>query len=339
MHTQTIKRIASALLVTSALTLVAACSSGNDNSPPLTTPTNPTQPTNPTNPTTPTDPTTPTNPTNPPGTPPLATPATFGDLTTGQSLNTQTQVVTFTDPLRQSGELSTASSGTLQGGGNTHTLTVPSAYGSSAYTISQSGGFNASDTASNSSITGNYASNTGLTYSSYGVWATTDNDISGALRSAGVFATGVPIGTGTAAMPTSGSASYSGKTSGFISMNSGERFKLAGDVSLSANFGANSISGSMTGMTATPLANGTLNASASAINTNNINLSGGVITGANFAGQAVSAEHHSGVGFHIGGSAGLFSGSFYGPGAAEAAGTMQMTQPGMNIVSSFGAKK
>lgn len=313
MQTHTIKRIASALLVTLALSLFAACSSDN-NSPPLATPTTPTTPT----------------------TPPLAQPTTFTGLSAGQSLQTNAEVVTFQSTQPASGNLQTDNSGNLAGAASGYVLTTPSGFGSSAYAIqSTSGGFNGSDAASGTSISGTFASDVGLTYSAYGIWGTTSNSASSNLRSAGVFATG--IGTSTNSRPASGSATYSGKTTGFVSMNTGEKLSLKGDVSLNANFGANSISGAITGLSATQLTAGTLNTNGAAMATNSISLRNGTISGNAFAGQAVAVDGpHT---FPIGGSAGQFSGNFFGPAAAEAAGTVSMTQPGMNIVTSFGAKK
>ena len=261
---------------------------------------------------------------------------TVTGLSAGQSLQTNAEVVTFQSTQPASGNLQTDNSGNIAGAASGYTLTTPSGFGSSAYAIqSTSGGFNGTDAASGTSISGTFATDVGLTYSAYGVWGTTSNSASSTLRSAGVFATGV--GTASDSRPASGSATYSGKTTGFVSMNTGEKLSLKGKVSLNANFGANTIDGSITGLSATQLTVGTLNTNGAAMTTNNIRLKNGTISGNAFNGQAASVDGPTQ--FAIGGSAGAFSGNFFGAGAAEAAGTVSMSQPGMNIITSFGAKK
>lgn len=174
-----------------------------------------------------------------------------------------------------------------------------------------------------------------LNYATYGVW--TARGIAyllGEVR--GVFAGGIP--TPSTQRPTTGTATYSGKADGFITSAAFadyERQELKADISLTADFAANTISGNVTNALTTATNRGTTGAAGV---TNNIALTGGTITGTSFAGNA-AAVATTGTSVDISGATGGFGGAFYGPNAAEAAGSLALTGTGLNVIASFGAKK
>ncbi len=191
---------------------------------------------------------------------------------------------------------------------------APNADGSQAYTGTVSG-------QSGSSVTLNsYSSASNLTYSDYGNWAVSTT--SSPTVSLGIYAVGLP----TTQMPTTGSASYTGGTTGVASLG-GTAYNYTGNTSLTANFaqGGGTISGTLTNLQATPMGSG------STIGMNNIALGQGNIIGTNFVGPASSS-------FNQGALNGNYGGSFYGPGAREAAGTYRLTgSNGDAVAGAFGA--
>jgi hypothetical protein len=217
-----------------------------------------------------------------------------------------------------------------------YNMTLPSYGGTSTWSVDSDSAFAATSpngTHLNGDFAGAAAAN--LTYSNYGAWQTTGTSDAG--MSLGVFASGVP-GVGASDRPADGIATYTGKAAGFHTDIYSTKMKLNGDVMLTANFGANTIAGQVTNMTAAQidLASGTVGA---AIATNDIALSNGLITGTSFAGDAKIVWSPTQQ-MSLGGAAGTFGGAFYGVGAAEAAGTISMTNPGnSNIIASFGAAK
>ncbi len=187
-------------------------------------------------------------------------------------------------------------------------------------------------------LTGGAASN--LDYASYGTWLYKVNPLDG-WSEIGAFATGLP--TTTAQMPTSGTATYSGKVNGAVAFPGSDR-TFVGDMGLNANFAANSIAGQATNIQVSdiPFGYGT---PAVTGRMNDINLIGGTISGASFSGMAAAAAPQAGVTtYNIQGVAGQFGGKFYGPNAAELAGSLTMSgsMPGVtqpSVIGSFGGHK
>ena len=176
----------------------------------------------------------------------------------------------------------------------------------------------------------NNAQNTNLAYATYGTWAeytALNNPIT-----AGTLATGV--NSTLAQMPTSGTATYTGHLTGYaISPTVGTNI-TDGAVSLNANFSSNSLTGSITGITTehggmTPIT-GVMN---------DINLTGGSISGTAFTGSASVVAAVAATTVNVAGANGTFGGKFYGPGAAEAAGSLTLTGNGSTVIGAFGAKK
>jgi hypothetical protein len=244
--------------------------------------------------------------------------------------------MTYATGTTGTGQLSTDASGTIAATANGFDLTVPTASGATTFAISNSQTF--STTANGATIKGAFTSGiaSNLTYSTYGAWETTS--ASGAVTGQGVFAAGIPGGGQSGDRPASGSAAYSGKATGYASLSSGEQHLLNGNVTLNANFGANTILGSVTGITTQEI-NATTRALDSAVAAADITLSAGVITGTAFSGTAMAGDPGNIDRLQTQGAVGTFGGHFYGVGAAEAAGSMQLTKPDMNIIASFGAKQ
>ncbi len=178
---------------------------------------------------------------------------------------------------------------------------------------------------------------TSLNYSTYGVWANYDFIFPRHVQ--GVFAGGIPTAAGD--RPASGSATYLGKATGFAAFaGGGGNFSWDGNVSLAADFSANTISGWVSGITATRVIEYLTPAAAVTGSVNDIRLSGGTISGTSFTGAAAAIDLPPGSpGINISGSSGSFGGAFYGPGAAEAAGSLALTGPSVNVIASFGAAK
>ncbi len=177
-------------------------------------------------------------------------------------------------------------------------------------------------------LTNNAASN--LTYSTYGTWM--EKNLNGVPIMYGTFATGVA--TTTAQMPMTGTATYSGNIDG-VAVTGQHSGKIeSGAVSLNANFANNAITGSITNIV-------TRESSTAAAGTmNNINLTGGTISGASFSGIATAAAATVSPTVDITGAAGTFGGKFFGPNAAEALGSLSMTGTGaVNVLAAFGTTK
>jgi hypothetical protein len=259
---------------------------------------------------------------------------------TGESANFATtggtRVMTFANGSSVAGTAFSSTDGSLRVTGAGYDITLPGANGATTYAIGSDANFTA--TAGGSNLSGSFTSGaeSNLRYATYGAWETTNTQ--GNVQSMGVFAGGVP-GAGVGTRPADGVASYSGKATGYASLAGGAQHKLDGSVSLTADFGANTVAGRVTGMTASQINASTRDVGA-ALATNDINLTAGLITGMTFAGQAMAAPGVAATQVSLDGAAGAFGGSFYGAGAVEAAGSISMTNPGhANIIASFGAAK
>jgi hypothetical protein len=201
------------------------------------------------------------------------------------------------------------------------------------------GGMMVSRSSADVFLTAGEASN--LEYATYGRWLYKSTPLTG-FDDMGVFATGIP--TTMAQMPTSGSASYTGKVTGAVVFSTQPSVTFAGNIALNADFAANAISGQATNLQTSalpfaydePVVTGRMN---------DIALTGGTITGTTFSGTATAAAAQAGVTtYDIHGVTGQFGGKFYGPHAAELAGSLSMsgTIPGATqptVIGAFGARK
>jgi hypothetical protein len=170
-----------------------------------------------------------------------------------------------------------------------------------------------------------------LTYSTYGVWNESTNVN---LVTFGAFATGIP--TPSVEMPTAGTATYNGTTAGaaFNLSTNPATIQFTGTATLTANFSLNTISGSLTGLNATAIGSSTVIGQVS-----EIALTSGLISSTTFSGSA-STGTTAGALVSTSGMVGNFGGQFYGPNAAEVAGTAALSGAnGAALIASFGAHK
>jgi len=171
----------------------------------------------------------------------------------------------------------------------------------------------------------------GLQYSNFGNWNMQGTAFGFTF---GTFGSGTP--TATANMPASGHATYYGHAAG-ISVSSNAIYNLNGNLTMAADFSAKTISGSMTGMQAT-LPNSTSTAAGAF---NDITLAPVTISGTAFALgtataglQPAAALNPAGI---AAGTAGTYSGHFYGPLGIEVTGVWSMS--GGSVAGAFGAKQ
>jgi hypothetical protein len=181
----------------------------------------------------------------------------------------------------------------------------------------------------------------GLSYSSFGQWSFNDTTSNKTPAAVGWYAFGTPV-TGT--MPTSGTASYSGKADGAVALpGSSAAYTFSGTATLNANFGANSITGGITGNNVYNI-NSSGSGGTSIGTTNDINFSAGTISGTGFTGTAAASSTAGTSSVNMSGATGTFRGNFYGPvsggGPAEAGGTFNLSSGSTVMVTgAFGAKK
>jgi hypothetical protein len=234
------------------------------------------------------------------------------------------------------GTFAASPTGTYTKTANGFTLTMPSGRAATFAGSPPNQDFSApvtgSSTVAEVTLTNGAAST--LTYSTYGVWSEFASANAGIPNIFGTLVAGVA--TTTAQMPTTGTATYSGNIQGAGLTSSSAGLIRSGAVSLNANFASNTITGSVTGLVVNSIANengppGTMN---------NINLTGGTISGAAFSGTAAAAAATGTPLVNITGATGTFGGKFFGPAAAEAGGSLALTGPGgINVIASFGTKK
>jgi C-lobe and N-lobe beta barrels of Tf-binding protein B len=121
----------------------------------------------------------------------------------------------------------------------------------------------------------------------------------------------------------------------------GGNYSINGKAALKADFASNTI-GTITDINATRIIDQFQYTLQPAGKSNDILLTGGTITGTSFVGTAKPADvipGGNGPAVNITGVSGSFAGAFYGPGAAEAAGSLSMSGPGTNVIAAFGAAK
>lgn len=188
----------------------------------------------------------------------------------------------------------------------------------------------------------NFAPANGLLYTDYGLWSVDPTATSGALY-LGAFGGGKlnVSATAASAMPTTGSASYTGGAAGYASQGDstlalGKTGTFYGTLNLTANFAANSISGTVTNINVYQLANnnGTVMGTLNDITLN------GTLSGASISGTATANPASVGTAINATGAAGLLGGSFYGPSGQEVAGTFTLFGGTHNVVvtGGFGGK-
>lgn len=178
-------------------------------------------------------------------------------------------------------------------------------------TISTSGGVilgASKDTATNIIVS------TGFEYQSFGVWAA-----GAGAGTAGAFSVGSP--TAVANIPTSGTASFAGKSFGVYG-SAGSVYSTLADMTASVNFTNRSIMFT----TANTINNDTK------VSVSGLNLIG------SFAYNAGSATFSGGV-VSISGMSGVGLGQFYGPAANEIGGTVSLSGSNGVFTGSFGGKR
>ncbi len=185
----------------------------------------------------------------------------------------------------------------------------------------------------------NFAAINGLRYTDYGAWTVDQSSAAQAPIYVGTYGGGKPGELLSTNVPRSGSATYTGGATGYLSQSDntnavGTLATFYGTVSLSANFASGSISGSVNGINAYGLGvnNRTLIGTV-----NDISLTGN-FTDNVFTGTALALTN-VGTGFDISGASGGLTGGFYGTGAAEAAGTFNLAggTHSVSVIGSFGA--
>jgi hypothetical protein len=179
-----------------------------------------------------------------------------------------------------------------------------------------------------------------LTYSTYGIWAyvpqgagaAAQPGLSPSTRGGGVMAYGHQ--TLESQMPIVGSARYTGTFAGFFAVPGTFGTITSGDVQIDANFASQQMTGSISNVRG--IRGRTVNPTLEAGRLNDIALAGDLrIT--DYVGTS-TAIATAGVMYDITGAAGTLSGAFYGPNAAETAGTISMTGTGVLIQGAFAAR-
>lgn len=195
----------------------------------------------------------------------------------------------------------------------------------------------ASDIAA-SSRQGRFMAGTGLTYAAYGSWDQLGSPptmgLPGTARNS-VAAGVVAYGVRTTQMPTTGSATYTGGVTGLYFL-SGDSGAITGGVSrLVADFSkggatAPAVAGAITNIT------GQSAVTAGTRFLSDIFFTGSFANNASFVAQATGGANVAAADFST--ALGMTSGAFYGPNAAELAGTFNLADPGLgiSIIGAFG---
>ncbi|MCK5576313.1 MAG: transferrin-binding protein-like solute binding protein [Sphingomonadales bacterium] len=156
----------------------------------------------------------------------------------------------------------------------------------------------------------------GQTYSTLGIWNTPNLTMSEDAKDIAFGSIVFGIRTTSTAVPTTGSATYTGPSLGMMA-DGGQVYRLSGDLSLSVAFSSNTLSGGITNMVKENIQTGGLSA------WQNLTLAGNIgATRNGFTGTAISADNLWN---------GTFNGSFFGPVSggkpAELGGTFELTGP------------
>ena len=169
-----------------------------------------------------------------------------------------------------------------------------------------------------------------LDYVAYGAWSY--GPTGGAPTNEGIYVLGYQ--TAVSAIPTSGTANYSGQTTGVTANPSGSSIvtgTLAGAASLSVNFATGVVSGSLTGMTATT-------SSGASQAWNDVSLSGS-ISGNTFSGTTAASSAPGGTLSLKASATGALKGGFYGPAADDVGAVWTLSDGRGAAVGAFGAAK
>jgi hypothetical protein len=140
--------------------------------------------------------------------------------------------------------------------------------------------------------------------------------------------------TPTAAVPTTGSATYSGHTYGVVDATVGgatTQASLKGDASLNVAFASGQVTGSLTNMTVTP-------AGAAAAPWNDVSITA-TLSGATFSGTTAAASAPSGPYAAQSTAVGGVQGALYGPAAQEAGAVWDLHDGAVHAVGSLGVRK
>lgn len=162
---------------------------------------------------------------------------------------------------------------------------------------------------------GFYSEGEGLSYSTYGLWASNDSASFGRF---GAIATGLT--TSTSAMPVTGSGTYRGQTIG-AGIDGAGPYALRGNIEVAVSFGTRAATTTISG-----------------IQRQNLNTNA-VSAGANLTGTGSVTGNRVSTSLAGGGSNGSLVGTFHGPSAEELAGAWRVTGGGNTALGSYGAKR
>jgi hypothetical protein len=168
-----------------------------------------------------------------------------------------------------------------------------------------------------------------LSWTSYGFW----DEHSSASYTNTAFVTG--YATPTAAVPTSGTATYRGSVIGeafhpdAAGIDGTDFYQLSGAATLQANFGSGAITGDLTNMITTAFEGETAP-------WNSVSLVG-AISGPRFSGTSSTTSAPANNGSLNGTATGTFAGMFYGPSAAELGAVWTLHDGTSSAVGSIGA--
>lgn len=171
----------------------------------------------------------------------------------------------------------------------------------------------------------------GLNYAAYGFWSVPDgaSDID-----VGFFAGGYATHNGD--MPTMGTASFSGAANGFSVASDGNAADVIGNASMTVDFAAGTLTGAMTNMRSGADLPDAFNSSTP---WNDVGFSGTLTDNAFSADASVTSSPNNAAALDAD-AAGNINGRFYGPQAAEAAGTWRLQDNnGGAAFGEFGVKK
>jgi len=175
-----------------------------------------------------------------------------------------------------------------------------------------------------------------LDYTRYGYWSR-DDGVDGVFNLS-AWTTGFI--TPPSSIPIQGTAAYAGQAAGLInaaiSPNTFADFdsSFTGNVSLTANFGASTLSGSITNITASSLYTALTGP------VNDIGFTASINNASNLFSGTTSVTGQLAGPYAFGPTAaGLIDGRFYGPHAEEVGAVFNLTEGTRRLIGSFGAKK
>jgi len=246
-------------------------------------------------------------------------PANGTTTLSGKAVKANVSVDTFNRVTVNSVATDTAATASVTRNAGTNVAISAAANGSTATVDSRAGG-----TISGSGvITGADASNDTMfvvvdpsalsqNYQNYGFWFENGNSSTPSM-SVGSF------GTSAGSIPSSGTASYSGKSIGLYISSAREQFVTASDVNVSTDFTNVSVTS-----TGTNKVNAITSASSTASNLDFTSTS--TVTGTSFAGTVTGGD-----------VSGSINGEFYGPSGSEVGGVFSTAGTGGTYIGAFGA--